>query len=155
VCILFLFCGLSGCVTDDTINPNNGKSDQYTVVSGDIDKVNLSAIEVTTHWEITEEDANASTTFNESGFYHAYPINADRVFYTINAVVENIAQMMLDEVRITVRFYDDAGIVVDEQTEIIIDFFEDKKTQLEVFVEKDEVPLFDDISSVRFQVDVQ
>ena len=140
---------------DDTHNQNNGGSFQAALVSGDIDKVNLSGVEVTTHWELREEDANVTMMYNESGFYHEYPLNADHVFYTINVAVENIAQMILDEVHITVRFYDDTGTVIDEQSEVIIDFFEDKKTQIEVFVEQSEVPAFNDITRVRFQVDVQ
>ena len=151
VCILCLFCILSGCVVDN--NNNNLHQDAY--VSGDIDKVNVSELKVTTHWEVSEGTSNMSRAFNETGFYHAYPSNAEHVFYRIKTAVLNIADMMLDEVHIKIMLYDDTGMVVEERQDIIIDFIEDKRTQLEVFIEQSEVSAFDDISGVKFQVDVQ
>ena len=109
--LLLLCIGLCGC------EEMGGKSTTLpdgTIVSGDIDKVELSNLSI-----ITETRENFTVDWQKigDGFIHngGYEVYGHEQYY-ITATAKNVAGEILNEIQITTKFYDAANSYLDSET---------------------------------------
>lgn len=127
IAVLLVCVGLSGCFetnqdttndTDGGATPSNGNQDeeQYTTlpdgtnVTGDIDKVEILSYSVATERKLTYEEAGTFLPTYEK-IADGFQPNLEKASrYNISGTVKNIAGEMLNEIDISVNFYDSNDI---------------------------------------------
>ena len=105
IVIIFLSIGLSGC-------------QEEIKVYGDIDQVEITDYSVTTQWYIP--GYGTYQNYSKSGFYKHYPETSYKPRYIVVGTAKNIAGRNLDEIEITISYYDsNSNRLASENTTIL------------------------------------
>jgi len=105
--VALLVCvGLSGCLDNKKTLPDG------TVITGEINKIDIISYNVKTEWIALDSSPGAwgSTTHHESGFFHN--ITGDNVYnikYITTVRIKNISGEKIGYIAITAIYYDKQG----------------------------------------------
>jgi len=109
IVVLLICVGLSGCTQNDD-------------VSGDIDKVELLNCDIKTKW-FTGYTTGTRQEYEENGFYHDAPSDADGLKYVVTGTAKNIASKPIDSCKITATFSDVEGNVLGTTSDYVSDLY--------------------------------